>query len=149
MFIVHRAHCGRLWVVEVEGQVQVTLEAKLIDILTWNFNFLNPFLFYFLLELRNPLLFVHCGCYNQTLKYPSCGLTQKVWSASQMFQQFGLQGDLNLAFHFFQFSHWQPATVQCALCTINISQEMVIIPSFHHLTSFFHIISQKHDFLRF
>ena len=36
MFIVLRAHCGRLWVVEVEkveGQVQVTLEAKLINIL--------------------------------------------------------------------------------------------------------------------
>ena len=111
MFIVHRAHCGKLWVFEVEGQVQVTLEAKLIDILTWNLDFLNPFLFYFLLELRNPLLFVHCGCYNQTLKYPSCGLTQKSWSASRMFQQFGLQKDLNLAFHFFHFSHSQSATV--------------------------------------
>jgi hypothetical protein len=38
---------------------------------------------------------------------------------------------------------------QCVLCTINISREIVIIPSFHLPTSFFHIISQKHDFLRF
>ena len=71
MFIVHRAHCGILWVVkveQVEGQVLVTWEAKLINILTWNFDFLNSFLFYFLQELRNPLLFEHCGCYNQKLR---------------------------------------------------------------------------------
>ena len=89
MFIVHRADCGRLWVVEVEDverQVQVTLAAKLINILTWNFDFLNPFLFYFWQELRNPLQFVQCGCYNEKLKYSSCGLTQKRWSATQMFQ---------------------------------------------------------------
>ena len=64
------AHCGRLWVVEVEeveGKVQVTLEAKLLNILTWNFDFLKSFLFYFWQELRNPLQFVHCGCYNQKL----------------------------------------------------------------------------------
>ena len=148
MFIVHRAHCGKLWVFEVEGQVQVTLEAKLIDILTWNFDFLNPFLFYFLLELRNPLLFVHCGCYNQ-----SWNIRVAVWH-KKVDLQLGCFNSLassvtwtwpstssTLATH---------SLPQCALCTINISQEMGIIPSFHHLTYFFfHIISQKHDFLRF
>ena len=43
---------------EVESEVQVILEAKLINILIWNFDFLNSFLFYFLQELRNPLLSV-------------------------------------------------------------------------------------------
>ena len=141
MFIVHRAHCARLWVVEVEGQVQVTLEAKLINILTWNFNFLNPFLFYFLLELTNPLLFVHCGCYYQTLKYPSCGLTQKSWFATRMFQQFGHQSDLNLAFH---FSHSQSATV----CPVH-NKHFTGNGNYTFFSFFFHIISQKYDFLRF
>ena len=47
--------------------------------------------------------------------------------------------DLNLAFH---FNHSQPTKVcimhtHCALCMLKISQEMVIIPIFHHQTSFF------------
>jgi hypothetical protein len=88
-FIVHKAHCGRLWVVEVEDverQVQVTLADKLINILTWNFNFLNSFLFYFLQELRNPVLFVHCGCYNQKLEYPSCKSTCLCQTSTWIFQ---------------------------------------------------------------
>ena len=89
MFIVHRAHCSRQWMAEVEeneGLVQVTLEAKLINILTWNFDFLNSFLFYFVQELINPVLFVHCGCYNQKFKYPSCKSTCLWQTTTRIYQ---------------------------------------------------------------
>ena len=57
MFIKHRAHCGRLWVVEVEGKVQVTLEAKLINILIWKLCFFQLIFILFLAGVEKSSAF--------------------------------------------------------------------------------------------
>ena len=57
MFIEHRAHCGRRWVVEVEGKVQVTLEAKLINILIWKLCFFQLIFILFLAGVEKSSAF--------------------------------------------------------------------------------------------
>ena len=73
-----KAHCShldiyisqkmKLCVVNLEGQFQTSLEAKLINFLSENSDLLFSFFFYFLQELSNPVLFAHCCCYFKELE---------------------------------------------------------------------------------
>ena len=70
---------NRLWLVNLEGQFQTGLEAKLTTFLIWKLiSIILSFFFYFLQELSNPVLFAPCCCYSKELKYYwNCNLTQK------------------------------------------------------------------------
>ena len=78
MFIEHRAHCGRLWVVEVEGKVQVTLEAKLINILIWKLCFFQLLSahFYFIFSRSWE---IQCFLYTVAAMSKSWNIQVAVW----------------------------------------------------------------------
>ena len=159
MFIEHRAHCGRLWVVEVEGKVQVTLEAKLINISVWKLCFFQLIFILFLAGVEKSSAF--CTLW---LLYPKVEIsklrfdTKKVIHNSAFgYSRYSVQKALDFLTPAKNFQikilislasrvTWTlPSTStthslpQCALCSINISKEMLNILSFNHQHLYFHI----------
>ena len=71
---------------DMQGKVRVNFLTKsIIFFLSVNSNLLYLFMLYFLQELSNPVLFAHCWCYSQELKYLNCNLTQKCDSNDSTF----------------------------------------------------------------
>ena len=177
MFIKHRAHCGRLWVVEVEGKVQVTLEAKLINILIWKLCFFQLVFILFLAGVKKSSAF--CTLWllypkvelwiiffvsNRTLDISTFGYSShSVQKALDFSTPAKNRIKMSWKKHNFQIKilislasrvTWTlPSTStthrlpQCALCSINISKEMLNILSFNHPTSLFSYLS--YDFWGF
>ena len=142
MFIEHSAHCRRLWVVEVSCQVQVNFLTKVITFLIWKCHFF-PLIFEVDVFLSNwhPDISTSRNCRHSVQK--AVDLTTPGKNRDKMSgKKWHFQIKKMIVFFRKLTWTWQLTSTthslpQCALCLIKISQEVLVILSFHHPTPFF------------